>query len=326
MFGLWAEESISITLINVALPALWPVLPLLLIVFIRQCLIARRTRSNFALRKSEAAELDRAVLLYDKTCSRIKEINEREGPPARFWRAFLARPANFTEQDIDELEELEAHAQHLRATIVRLTNQPLRRLRSWVHIRSSVFGSGLALATHVVTLALLIIAFYVFEQSIWANVFATDRKAFVGYPFDERLFCANAIATAFAGMAAPLFYLIRRAALKREYGFEFSIFKDLTNIGPAPSFGEPQSQEGADSSSQPVDPSTIGREGSWVAVLGLPETATIREVKEAYKVLIKQSHPDRVHDMSPAFKTLAESETKKINAAYRQALLVVPAL
>ena len=105
-----------------------------LIVFIRKSLIARRTRSNFALRKSEAAELDRAVLLYDKACSRIKEINEREGPPTRLWRAFLARPANITEQDIDELEELEAHAQHLRATIVRLTNQPLRRLRSWVRV------------------------------------------------------------------------------------------------------------------------------------------------------------------------------------------------
>ena len=62
-------------------------------------------------------------------------------------------------------------------------------------------------------------------------------------------------------------------------------------------------------------------EGSWVAVLGLPETATIREVKEAYKVLIKQNHPDLVHDMSPAFKTLAELETKKINAADRKAFL-----
>ena len=52
----------------------------------------------------------------------------------------------------------------------------------------------------------------------------------------------------------------------------------------------------------------------------------MREVKEAYKVLIKQNHPDRVHDMSPAFKTLAEAETKKLNAAYRQALLCVPFL
>jgi len=325
MFGLWAGGNISIILVNVTLLALWPVLPLLIIVFIRQSLIARRTWSNFALRKSETAELDRAVLLYDKACSRIKEISEQEGPPASLWRAFLARPTNITEQHIDELDELEAHAQHLRTTIVRLTNRPLRRLRSWVHIRSSLFGLGLALATHIVTLALLIVAFYVFEQSMWADEFATDKERLVWYPLDERLFCANAIATGFASMAAPLFYLIRRAALKREYGLEFCIFKDLANTGLAPSIGEPQCQKGADSSSHQADP-TIGGEGSWVAVLGLSESATVREVREAYKVLIKQNHPDRVHDMSPAFKTLAESETKKINAAYRQALLSVPAL
>jgi DnaJ-class molecular chaperone len=51
-------------------------------------------------------------------------------------------------------------------------------------------------------------------------------------------------------------------------------------------------------------------------------TATIQEVKQAYKTLIRQNHPDRVQGMSPAFKSLAETETKKINAAYRQALLL----
>ena len=293
MFELWVGENISVTLFNVALLALWPALPLLIIVFIRQSLIARRTRSNFALRKSETAEFDRAVLLYDKACCRIMEISEREGPPARLWRALLAHPADVTEQEIDELEELEAHAQHLRATIVRLGNRPLQRLRKWVHIRSVLFGSRLALTTHVVTLVLLIVAFYVFEQSIWASQFATDKQRLVWYPLDERLFFANAIAAGFASMAAPLFYILRRVALRREYSFEFSIFKDLANSGPAPSTGEPQSQNNADSSSQQADTSTIGVDGSWVAVLGLTESATIGEVKEAYKVLIKQNHPDR---------------------------------
>jgi DnaJ-class molecular chaperone len=54
------------------------------------------------------------------------------------------------------------------------------------------------------------------------------------------------------------------------------------------------------------------------------ETATVEEVKEAYKALIKQNHPDRVQGMSPAFKELAEAETKKINAAYREALNSAP--
>jgi hypothetical protein len=326
MFGLWVGENMSVALFNVGLLALWPALPLLIIVFIRQILIARRTRSSFALRKSETAELERAVLLYDKACSRIKEISEREGPPFRLWHALLARPANVTEQEIDELEELEAHAQHLRATIVRLTSRPLRRLRKWVHSRSVLFGSGLGVATHVVTLVLLIVAFYVFEQSIWTSQFATDKERLVWYPLDERLFFANAVAAGFASTAAPLFYLLRRAGLKREYSFEFSIFTDLANSSSAPSIAEPESQKSVNSSSQQADHSFIDIDASWVAILGLSESATIGEVKEAYKVLIKQNHPDRVHDMSPALKTLAELETKKINAAYRQALLSVPSL
>lgn len=38
--------------------------------------------------------------------------------------------------------------------------------------------------------------------------------------------------------------------------------------------------------------------------------------KQAYKAKVKQNHPDRVHDMSPAFKRLAEAKTKKLNGAY----------
>jgi DnaJ-domain-containing protein 1 len=59
----------------------------------------------------------------------------------------------------------------------------------------------------------------------------------------------------------------------------------------------------------------------WFAILGVLPSATIEEAKQAYKILIKKNHPDRVHDMSPAFVTLAESETKKLNAAYAEALL-----
>lgn len=60
------------------------------------------------------------------------------------------------------------------------------------------------------------------------------------------------------------------------------------------------------------------------AVLGVSESATIEEIRQAYKDLIKQNHLDRVHNMSPVLRKFAESQTKMINRAYQQALTSTP--
>jgi DnaJ-class molecular chaperone len=65
----------------------------------------------------------------------------------------------------------------------------------------------------------------------------------------------------------------------------------------------------------------VPEDSAWFDVLGLSSSATIDDVKQAYKALVKQSHPDRVHGMSPVFRELAEAETKKINIAYAEALM-----
>lgn len=306
--------------VNALVLALWPVLPVLVLGYSRQSIVARRIRPEFSLRKSESIELDRAVLLYSKVCCRLNELRLREERPLG-WRVFLYRQPDTFQQDADELEDLEAHAQHLRATIARLRHQPLKRLRSWLHIKSSQFAFGRALAAHVIGFALvLIIAFHVFEQSAWADEFMSGgSNVLIWYPVDERLLYSNAVGAGFAAVAAPAFYLMRRVRLRRQYSLEFHVLKDLANTAPSELIGLTQTEEAAQDPAQQAD-----KNCNWFAILGVSESPTIEEVRKAYKALIRQNHPDRVHDMSPVFRKLAESETKKINAAYRQALESVP--
>ena len=175
-------------------------------------------------------------------------------------------------------------------------------------------------------LALLLALFHVFEQSAWTRHLAAGANRGAWYPFDERIFQANAIAAAYAGMAGTLFYVVRRALLRRAYSLEFSFFRQFAKIASAQTGDHPEYENSADEPANGTGASGIADDGDWIAVLGVSAQATINEVKNAYKILIKKNHPDRVQDMSPAFRTLAEAEKRKINAAYRQALLSVEAV
>jgi DnaJ-domain-containing protein 1 len=51
-------------------------------------------------------------------------------------------------------------------------------------------------------------------------------------------------------------------------------------------------------------------------VLGVAPNASREEVRAAYQKLVQQYHPDRVADMGPELRELAEQHTKELNAAY----------
>jgi len=133
MVWLWGSENLSAMLLNATLLALWPVLPVLIVCYARQWMIACRTRPSFALRKSETSELDRAHRLFGRVCERIKRVSQQAEPKTGFWRFFGALSPNAAAPNTDEMDDLHAHAQHLQATIRRLTRLPLQRLSHWTH-------------------------------------------------------------------------------------------------------------------------------------------------------------------------------------------------
>src|SRR5262249_10960497 len=157
-------------------------------------------------------------------------------------------------------------------------------------------------------------------------------------------------AALFTPIALPLFYCVRRAKLRGDHRLTISRLEAFSGTDPdkliplsrrqeenpgqsAASDGpqsagseSPQSAGSGDAQSagasdfaetpaEATDPTT------WYGVLGLPPSASLDDIKTAYKALIKQNHPDRVQDMAPPFRVLAETETKRLNAAYETALL-----
>jgi DnaJ like chaperone protein len=57
----------------------------------------------------------------------------------------------------------------------------------------------------------------------------------------------------------------------------------------------------------------------WHEVLEVSETASIEEIRAAYRAKIGQYHPDRVTGLGAEFREIAERRSKEINVAYGEA-------
>ena len=56
---------------------------------------------------------------------------------------------------------------------------------------------------------------------------------------------------------------------------------------------------------------------TYYTVLNVKETASSAEIKTAYRVLIKQVHPDTTANLAPRLRRIAEDKTKEIIEAYK---------
>jgi len=57
----------------------------------------------------------------------------------------------------------------------------------------------------------------------------------------------------------------------------------------------------------------------WWKVLEVTENASWDEITKSYRLLMSQTHPDKVQHLSKKLQNAAEREAKRINSAYEQA-------
>jgi hypothetical protein len=210
----------------------------------------------------------------------------------------------------------------LRSTIVRLRSRPFKRYKHWMHAVSVQSALGRALACYLLVMALIIAWFCYFQPVLWARGIDPGFKTYVLWQAVKgRLLFANWVAANIAAIAIPMLYAARRVALNRAHRTQIGVLREFAGAGAQPSMHERHGHaEGHADGARQENAPALADQSHWSMVLGVSPAATLDEVKQAYKNLIKKNHPDRVNDMSASFIRLAEAETKKLNAAYAEAL------
>ncbi|MSQ22863.1 MAG: J domain-containing protein [Dehalococcoidia bacterium] len=103
-------------------------------------------------------------------------------------------------------------------------------------------------------------------------------------------------------IVAFLFRVLRKSAKRASPG--------TYNGGPGP-WGQNQRNQEQGPGDNPSQ-----RHRSPHEVLGVRPGASQEEIASAYRLLVRQYHPDKVADLGPELRELAEQRMKEINAAY----------
>lgn len=98
--------------------------------------------------------------------------------------------------------------------------------------------------------------------------------------------------------------------------------------GPGANAREEKKEERPRNQERGADESTTGTSDSpqspkpreWYRVLLVHPSASVEEIKAAYRKRIAEYHPDKVAKLGVELKALAEEKSKEINAAFGQAM------
>jgi len=84
---------------------------------------------------------------------------------------------------------------------------------------------------------------------------------------------------------------------------------------------EPARPEAVPASAGIDNPAPDGPAPTCHEILQVSPQASVPEIRQAYRTLISQYHPDKVATLGPELQDLAARKSAQINEAYRQALL-----
>jgi len=282
-----------------------------------------RACGDFSLGKLEIVELDRAVLLYQWVRERQREIERQCAEVSGTFMARYHQRRRLRRKFAEERAQLGAYGGHLRATIIRLRCAPIRRLRSWMRLRSLYSTLGGALVLYAAAWAALIVIYQPYHP--WRNVADDLSDLLLWEPVDVHLLLGNLLAAGLVVAAMPTLYGIRRVSLRREHAGQLRDLREFAQADPEVLIAQLRPDEpridGPEQTDQGREASLVPAEqAAWFDILGVSPSSSLEQVKQAYRLLVKQNHPDRVHGMSPQFLELAASETRKLNEAYEAAV------
>jgi DnaJ-domain-containing protein 1 len=79
---------------------------------------------------------------------------------------------------------------------------------------------------------------------------------------------------------------------------------------------EVKKEESRRKQSQTSESTSAMNAGMAYSILDIPQNATIEQIKAAYRVKLKEYHPDKVAHLGEELKQLAAKKTLQINSAY----------
>jgi DnaJ domain len=283
----------------------------------------RQTCADFSLGKLEAVELDRAVLLYQWARERQKEIQRQCAQVSGTFMARYHQRRRLRRKFAEERCQLGAYATHLRATIVRLRRAPIGRLRSWMRVRSLYFTLGCGLVVYTAAWVAVIAVYQPYHP--WRNLADDLNDLLLWEPVDFHLLVGNLLASSLVLATMPMLYGIRRVSLRRHHGLQVRDFSEFADADPDVLISQLRANEPRIDAQEQTEQSheislVPAEQAAWFDILGVSPAASLEQIKQAYRVLVKQNHPDRVHGMSQQFHELAERETRKLNSAYEEAI------